>query len=137
MVGFAITSSGPVITRTTYWYSSEARRGCLYLSTNHETLRILVPPVAEHVLAELPPVGTTVDLRRGMCNGYETYRLSWLHDRGVLHVVEIDLRLCDRRWPEAEDGTVATLIWYTAAEDADAVHERRREQVQIGEVVAS
>src|SRR4051812_13767900 len=106
MIGFAITSSGPAITRTTYWYSPEARRGCLYLSTNHETLRILVPPLAEHVLAKLPPIGTAVDLQRCMRDGCETYRLTWLHDHAVLHVVEIDLRFCDRRWPDEVDGTV-------------------------------
>lgn len=136
MVGFAITSSGPAITRTTYWYSPEAHRGCLYMSTNHETLRILVPPVAEHMLAELPPIGTTADLRLSTRDGYEMYRLTWHRDHRVLHVLEIDLRLCDRRWPDDEDGTVAKLIWYTAGE-ADAVYERRRELVQIGEVVAS
>jgi hypothetical protein len=32
---------------------------------------------------------------------------------------------------------VAGLIWYTAGEELAAVHERRRELVQIGDVVAS
>jgi hypothetical protein len=136
MVFLSITSSGPVITRTTYWQSPDARSGCLYLSTNHETLRILVPPAAEHVLAELPPIGTLVELHRGMRNGRETYRLIWLNDPVAPYVVEIDLRLCDRRWPDDESGTVAALIWYTAGEVYD-VRERRRELVQIGDVIAS
>jgi hypothetical protein len=134
---FSVTSSGPVITRTTYWDSPEARRGCLYISTNHETLRILVPPLAEHVLAGLPPIGTQVDLRLGSRGGYETYRLIWQSDPSSPHVVEIDLRLCGRRWPDAEAGTVAKLIWYTMGEEGDAVQERRRELVQVGDVVAS
>jgi len=136
MTFLSITSSGPVIIRTTYWQSSQARSGFLYLSTNHETLRILVPPAAEHVLAKLPPIGTLVELRRGTRNGYETYRLTWLSDPAAPHVVEIDLRLCDRRWPDDEDGTVAKLIWYTAGGGYD-VQERRRELVQIGDVIAS
>ena len=136
MAFHSITSSGPVITRTTYWQSPEARCGYLYLSTSHETLRILVPPAAEHVLTELPPIGTLVDLRRGTRDGYETYRLTWLSDPAAPHVIEIDLRLCDRRWPDDEDGTVAMLIWYTAGDGYD-VQERRRELVQIGEVIAS
>src|SRR5947209_12988485 len=107
MADFSITSSGPAITRTSYWGSSLAFAGRLYLSTNHETLRMLVPPAAEHVLAELPPIGTAVDLRRGSRNGNETYRLIWQSDPIAPYVVGIDLRLCDRRWQDDEQGTVA------------------------------
>lgn len=125
-----------MIIRTTYWQSPQAQSGRLYLSTNQETLRILVPPAAERVLAELPAIGTVVDLRRGTRDGYETYRLTWLSDPVAPYVVEIDLRLCDRRWPDDEAGTVAKLIWYTAGDGYD-VRERRRELVQIGDVIAS
>lgn len=132
--GFSITSSGPLITSTTYWYSPEACRGCLHLSSSHETLRILVPRAAEHVLADLPPIGTLVDLQPWKRNGDDLYRLTWRSEPP--HVIEIDLRLCDRRWPRDEDGTVAKLIWYTAGEGYE-VRERRCELVQIGDVVAS
>jgi hypothetical protein len=150
MTWISVTSSGPAVTATDYWFSVQADMGHLYLSSWHETLRILVPPKAEHVLAGLPPVGTAVELRRGTRDAYasaadlrqgtrtayETYRLTWLV--APPHIVEIDLRLSDRRWPSDEDGTVAKLIWYSPVDgDMYGVRERRREVIQIGDVIAS
>lgn len=149
MTWLSHVSSGPVLLRTNYWQTAEARRGLLCLSSTHETVRVLVPPASEHMLTELPPLGTLVELRRGTHEAYasiadfragirtpfETYRLTWLSDPP--HVIEIDLRQSDRRWHEDEDGTVAALVWYTAVGQGEEVQERRRELIQIGDVVAS
>jgi hypothetical protein len=69
--------------------------------------------------------------------------LLWLPDDHATptvppHVVEIDLRESDRRWPSDDDGTIGGLIWYSPVdEDVYGVQERRRARIQIGDVIAS
>lgn len=49
----SITNSGPDITATNYWETEHAHGGLCYLSANAGTWRLLVPPEAETLLAEM------------------------------------------------------------------------------------
>jgi hypothetical protein len=49
----SITNSGPDITATNYWETEHAHGGFCYLSANAGTWRLLVPPEAETLLAEM------------------------------------------------------------------------------------
>lgn len=131
-----ITNDGPAITRTSYWRTPHARRGLLYLSVNAGALRILVPTPTGHLLADLPAIGTPVELERSAYQDSETYRFLWLDDPRNPYAVEIDQRQCDRRLPRAEDGRILPLIWYTPV-GVWGVVERRRESVQLERTVTS
>lgn len=48
-----IVNDGPGIVRTNYWDLEHARRGLCYLSGNAGVWRLLVPPEAETMLAEM------------------------------------------------------------------------------------
>ena len=48
-----ITNNGPAIASTNYWESEHAMGGLCYLSGNAGTWRLLVPPEAETLLAEM------------------------------------------------------------------------------------
>lgn len=128
------------ITRTSYWRTPHARRGLLYLSVNAGAIRVLVPDaIRRELLSGLPPVGRPVTITRGEWQRRATYVLQWDEpaETGLEpYSIDIDQEQSDRRWPSAEDGRIVPLIWYTAV-GVWGVHEARREQVQIGEVVAS
>ncbi len=131
-----ISNDGAAITRTSYWRTEHAKQGLLYLSINAATLRLLVPPAVQRLLRELPPVGTPCELTRAVLDGRETYQLAWLDDAESPYVVEIDQRQCDRRWPKADEGRILSLVWYGQV-GVWGVVEQRREQIQLGEDVAS
>lgn len=131
-----VVNEGPAIVRTSYWRTEHAKRGLLYLSINAATLRLLVPPPVQGLLAELPPVGTPCELVRSVLVGRETYQLAWLDDVDSPYVVEIDQQQCDRGWPTAEEGRVLSLVWYGRV-GVWGVVEQRRERVQLGEDVVS
>lgn len=136
-----IANDGPRITRTSYWRTEHARRrGLLYLSINAATIRVLVPDAIKRELLDgLPEVGRDVTISRGVWQGRETYVLQWDEppSSGLEpYSIDIDLAQSDRSWPAAEDGRVLPLVWYTQV-GVWGVHEARREQVQLGEVVAS
>jgi hypothetical protein len=134
-----ISNDGPAITRTSYWRTPHARRGLLYLSINAATLRLLVPPKIEQLLRDLPPVGRPLTLTRAQWSGVATYVFQWDEpaETGLEpYSIDIDQRQCDRALSSDEDGRVLSLVWYTQL-GVWAVREARREQVQIGELVAS
>lgn len=134
-----ISNDGPAITRTSYWRTPNARAGLLFLSINAATIRVLVPPAVAHVLRDLPPAGRAVTLTRNTWEGRASYVLQWDEpaDTGLEpYSIDIDQQQCDRHWSSDEDGRILPLVWYTQV-GAWGVHEARREQVQLGEVVAS
>lgn len=134
-----IVNDGPAITSTSYWSTEHARRGLLYLSINAATLRILVPTKIVHVLGALPPVDRPVALSRSTWQGRSTYVIQWDEpaETGLdPYSIDIDQAQCDRGLSADEDGRILSLVWYTPV-GVWAVHAARREQIQIGEVVAS
>ena len=46
-------NDGPLIRSTTYWQTSQAARGAIYLSVNAGAVRLLFPFSAQHRLAEI------------------------------------------------------------------------------------
>jgi hypothetical protein len=135
-----IHNDGPAITRTSYWRTPHARRGLLYLSINAATIRVLVPDaIRRELLTGLPPVGRAVTLTRSEWQGRPTYVLQWDEpaETGLEpYSIDIDQEQSDRAWPSAEDGRILSLVWYTQV-GVWGVREARREQVQLGVVVAS
>lgn len=135
-----IVNSGPAITRTSYWRTPHARRGLLYLSVNAATIRVLVPDaIRRELLSGLPPVGRAVELSRNVWQGRGTLVLQWDEppETGLEpYSVDFDAAQCDRVPSLTEDGRILPLVWYTQV-GVWGVHEARREQVQLGEVVAS
>ena len=131
---FMISNDGPAVTRTGYWRTEVARAGFVYLTINDSTLRVLLPPGVELLLEALPPVGTALELSCGTSRfkPRAIYKLTWLDTFSI----DIDQEQCDRPWPSIEEGRIVTLIWYTQVGE-DGVCERRRELVQLGDVVAS
>jgi hypothetical protein len=120
-----IHNDGPEIVRTNYWRSDASLTGALLLSVNHGTLRLLVPPNAEHLFVLLPEEGTRIELWCDDVKGKPTLRLVWPDDAFSL---EIDQ--CDQPWSRSEDGRLAQLIWYTQVGTC-GVAERRRERAEI------
>lgn len=50
---FTLGNDGQAVTSTDYWDTPHAGRGLCYLSGNAGALRLLVPPAAEAMLAEM------------------------------------------------------------------------------------
>lgn len=137
----SIVNNGPAILSTSYWSTEHAKRGLLYLSINAATIRVLVPRATKHALDDLPPVGRAVTLTRSTWEGASTLVLQWDEQPGSglePYSIDVDARQCDRIPSAAEDGRVLPLVWYVPVVGyAQQVREVRREQVQLGEVVAS
>jgi hypothetical protein len=137
-----IANDGPAITRTSYWRTAHARKGLLYLSVNAGAIRVLVPAPTERMLRGLPPIGRPVTLGRATWQGRATYILQWDEpaESGLEpYSIDIDHAQCDRAIDTEtgmDAGRIVPLIWY-APTGIWAVREARREQVQIGEAVAS
>ena len=122
-----IENAGPVVLRTDYWATPHAARGYVYLSANAGTVRLLIPPAALPILAEVPPVGTPATLQRE----HGRYVLAWEdgNPEGP-YVLEIDERQADRRIPASDRGRKIPLVWYVRAEAVSA-REARREEVTL------
>lgn len=60
-----IENDGPLLRATDYWGAEPAGRGLMLLCGNAGALRLLVPPTAEHYLAEMR-TGTRVTIERSM-----------------------------------------------------------------------
>lgn len=128
-----IVNTGPGIASTNYWSSPAGRGGYLHLSPSAGALRILVPPTVEHLLGNLPKVGTSAEIANDRDSGRPVYRLVWLDDPTEPIVID-QQGIGDL--PRAAVGRVVPLVWYVAAGET-GVMERRREQVRISEVVTS
>lgn len=61
----AIQNDGPGIASTNYWDTEHAMRGLCYLSGNAGVWRLLVPPEAESMLAEMK-TGHRVTIERSL-----------------------------------------------------------------------
>lgn len=90
-----------------------------------------MPPSLEHLLPNLPPIGTPAEIANDIDTGRPMYRLAWLDDPADPIVIDQQGR---GDLPRSAVGRVVPLIWYTAAGETGMV-ERRREQVRItGEI---
>ncbi len=59
-----IENAGPKIKATNYWNSEYADHGVLFFSPNAGVIRVLVPPIAEHMIPEMK-TGKKIILSRG------------------------------------------------------------------------
>lgn len=130
MITITNSNDGSAVISTTYWSTDHARAGLLYLSINAGAVRILVPRSATTLLADLPPVGTEVELRRRVEGERTMLQILYLDIPTEPYEVAIDQRQSDR-WIAAEDlGRVLPLIWYGEGE-GEGVVEVRRETIAV------
>lgn len=127
-----LVTAGPAITWTNYWASARALAGYPCLAYVAGALQILVPPFGEHVLEQLPAVGSRVEIWEDLGEGCAVYRLLWFDaELRVQHELLVEEENWFGYYPRIDVGRTVPLVWYTQIGEGNVL-ERRREQILLG-----
>lgn len=102
-----ISNNGAEIASTNYWDTEHAHSGFCYLSGNAGTLRLLVPPEAEVMLAEMR-TGRTVTIEASMHMPGQCWDVVFEDGTDSPFSVAIDKKQLDRK---LEKGSCRLAVW--------------------------
>lgn len=115
-----ISNDGPAIRETNYWGTEHARAGLCYLSGNAGAWRLLVPPAAEGLLAEMR-TGKRATIEPSIQQP-RAWDVVFEDGTGSPFALAIDRRQVDRAM---EPGSCRLTVWTQAGQALDLPCEVR------------